>query len=311
MSAAAPPVLWEPSPERIEQTMLWRFLQGHGFSSYDAAWRWSVADPEAFWTALSDFFAVGWDVRPDRFLADARMPGAVWCPGGRVSYAEHVFRDRDPDAVALHHASELRELSVMSWAQLAALSARIAAALRREGVVPGDRVVAYLPNIPEAVAALLACASIGASWSSCSPDFGVSSVVDRFAQIEPTVLLAVDGYRYGGENFDRRDVVTELQDAMPTLRRSVLLAYLDADATLAGTVGWDAWLADGEPRRSASRRWPSTTRSGCSTRAAPPGCPRRSSTGRAASSSSSSSSSACTPTRGRATGCSGSPPRAG
>ncbi len=247
MSAAAPPVLWEPSPERIEQTMLWRFLQGHGFSSYDAAWRWSVAEPEAFWTAVSDFFAVGWDVRPDRFLADARMPGAVWCPGGRVSYAEHVFRDRDPDAVALHHASELRELSVMSWAQLAALSARIAAALRREGVVPGDRVVAYLPNIPEAVAALLACASIGASWSSCSPDFGVSSVVDRFAQIEPTVLLAVDGYRYGGENFDRRDVVTELQDAMPTLRRSVLLAYLDADATLAGTVGWDAWLADGEP----------------------------------------------------------------
>ncbi|CAA9483945.1 MAG: Acetoacetyl-CoA synthetase [uncultured Solirubrobacteraceae bacterium] len=246
MSAAAPPVLWEPSPERIEQTMLWRFLQGHGFSSYDAAWRWSVAEPEAFWTAVSDFFAVGWDVRPDRFLADARMPGAVWCPGGRVSYAEHVFRDRDPDAVALHHASELRELGVMSWAQLAALSARIAAALRREGVVPGDRVVAYLPNIPEAVAALLACASIGAIWSSCSPDFGVSSVVDRFAQIEPTVLLAVDGYRYGGEDFDRRDVVTELQDAMPTLRRSVLLAYLDADATLAGTVGWDAWLADGE-----------------------------------------------------------------
>jgi len=247
MSDPAPPVLWEPSRERVEQTAMWRFLQANGFTEYAAAWRWSIAEPEAFWTAISDFFAVGWTVRPDRFLADARMPGAVWCPGGQTSWAEHVFRGRDPASVALHHASELRALDVMTWGQLETLTARIAAALRRDGVGPGDRVVAYLPNIPEAVAALLACAAIGATWSSCSPDFGVRSVVDRFAQIEPAVLLAVDGYRYGGRDFDRRGVVSELREAIPTLTQTVLLAYLDADATLAGTAGWDAWLGGGEP----------------------------------------------------------------
>ncbi len=247
MSAEAPPVLWEPSRERVEETTMWHFLQANGFEEYEAAWRWSVAEPEAFWAAVSRFFAVRWDVAPDRFVADARMPGAVWCPGARVSYAEHVFRDREPAAVALHHASELRDLATMSWAELEALTARVAAALRREGVGPGDRVVAYLPNIPEAVAGLLACASIGATWSSCSPDFGVSSVVDRFAQIEPTVLLAVDGYRYGGKDFDRRDVVAQLRAAMPGLEQTVLLGYLDADATLEGTVGWEAWLGDEEP----------------------------------------------------------------
>jgi len=247
MTTAAPPVLWEPSRERAERTTMWRFLQANGFAEYDAAWRWSIAEPEAFWTAISDFFAVRWDVAPDCFLANARMPGAEWCPGGRLSYAEHVFRDRDPAAVALHHASELRALTTMSWAELEALTARIAAALRREGVGPGDRVVAYLPNVPEAVAALLACASIGATWSSCSPDFGAGAVVDRFAQIEPTVLLAVDGYRYGGRDFDRRGVVSELRTAIPTLERTVLLAYLDAEATLAGTVAWGAWLGEEEP----------------------------------------------------------------
>ncbi len=247
MDTAAPPVLWEPTRERIAQTTMWRFLQAHGFQDYDAAWRWSVADPEAFWTAVSDFFGVRWETRPERFLADARMPGAVWCPGARVSYAEHVFRGRDPAATALHHASELRALATTSWAELETLTARIAGALRREGVGPGDRVVAYLPNVAEAVAALLACAAIGATWSSCSPDFGAGAVVDRFAQIEPTVLLAVDGYRYGGRDFDRRGVVAQLRAAMPALRRTVLLAYLDPDAALEGAVGWESWLGDDEP----------------------------------------------------------------
>lgn len=243
---SAPPVLWEPSPERAEQTTMWHFLQANGFDDYDAAWRWSIAEPEAFWTAISDFFGVRWEQRPERFLADASMPGAVWCPGARVSYAEHVFRRRDPDAVALRHASELRPLATMSWGELTSLTARIAAALRRDGVVAGDRVVAYLPNIAEAVAAFLACASIGATWSSCSPDFGVGSVVDRFAQIEPKVLLAVDGYRYGGKDFDRRNVVAELQAQMPGLGRTVLLPYLDADATLASSTRWEDWLGPEE-----------------------------------------------------------------
>ena len=247
MSDVVPPVLWEPSREQVQATTMWRFLQQHGFEDYDAAWRWSVAEPDAFWRAVSDFFAVRWHQAPERFLAEERMPGAVWCPDSRVSYAEHVFRDRDPGATALHHASELRPLATMSWGELEALTARIAAALRRDGVGPGDRVVAYLPNIPEAIAALLACASIGATWSSCSPDFGPSSVVDRFAQIEPTILFAVDGYRYGGKDFDRRAVVAELAAQMPGLEQTVLLPYLDAAATLDGAVAWEDWLGEPAP----------------------------------------------------------------
>ncbi len=247
MSAEVPPVLFSPSRERIEGTTLLAFLRANGVDDYDAAWRWSVAEPDAFWRAVSDFFDVRWEVAPDRFLADASMPGAVWCPGARVSYAEHLVRDRDPAAVAIHHASEVRELATMTWGELEALAARIAAALRRDGVGEGDRVVAYVPNIPEAVAALLACASIGAVWSSCSPDFGAGSVVDRFAQVEPSVLLAVDGYRYGGKDFDRRGVVTELRAAMPGLTRTVLLGYLDADAGLEGTTAWETWLGDEAP----------------------------------------------------------------
>ena len=248
MRDTVPPVLWAPSRERAERTAMWRFMAANGFDDYHAAWRWSVAEPDAFWRAVSRFFAVRWAQEPTAFLADARMPGASWCPGARISYAEHVFRDRDPAAVALHHASELRALATMTWAELERLTARIAAALRRDGVGPGDRVVAYLPNVPEAVAALLACASIGATWSSCSPDFGAGAVTDRFAQLEPTVLLAVDGYRYGGRDFDRREVVGALRDALPGLRTTVLLGYLDAEATLDGAVGWEAWLGDGAPQ---------------------------------------------------------------
>ncbi len=135
------------------------------------------------------------------------MPGAKWFPGARLSYAEHMFAGKDPDALAIQHASESRELASMTWGELRGLTASIAAGLRASGVGEGDRVAAYMPNIPETVAALFACASIGAVWSSAAPEFGVRSVVDRFSQIEPKVLLAVDGYRYGGKDFDRRDAV--------------------------------------------------------------------------------------------------------
>jgi acetoacetyl-CoA synthetase len=145
------------------------------------------------------------------------MPGARWFPGATLNYAENTFRGHDPAAVAILHASELRSLDEVTWRELEASTARIAAGLRSLGVGEGDRVAAYLPNIPEAVAAFLACASIGAIWSSCSPDFGARSVVDRFAQIEPKVLLAVDGYRYGGRDFDRREALASLQAEIPSV----------------------------------------------------------------------------------------------
>jgi acetoacetyl-CoA synthetase len=152
-----------------------------------------------------------------------------------------VLEGRDPRAVALRHASELRPLATWTWGRLRAEVARIAAGLRADGVRAGDRVVAYLPNVPEAIAGVLAAASVGAVWSSCSPDFGPRAVLDRFGQIEPTVLLAVDGYRYNGRDHDRLAEVRALQEALPTLRRTVLLPYLDADADPAGLRDAVAW----------------------------------------------------------------------
>jgi acetoacetyl-CoA synthetase len=162
------------------------------------------------------------------------MPGAEWFPGTRLNYAEHLFAGKDPSETAILHASELRELDRLTWGELRSDVAAIASALSDLGVGRGDRVIAYMPNIPEAVVAFLATASIGAVWSSCSPDFGPASVIDRFAQIRPKALFAVDGYRYGGKDFDRRPVLKELQDAMPTLEKTVVLPYLDPAPDLGG-----------------------------------------------------------------------------
>jgi acetoacetyl-CoA synthetase len=249
-----PPILWRPAPERIEHAWLTRYQRwleprvGRTFADYAELQRWSVDELDAFWRSIWDFFDVQADGSPERVLGGRAMPGAEWFPDVRLNYAEHAFRNRDPAAVALRHASEGRPLAELTWGGLHGLTARIAAGLRAQGVGPGDRVVAYLPNVPEAIAAMLATASLGAVWSSCSPDFGARSVVDRFAQIEPTVLLAVDGYRYNGRAFDRRDVVAGLMREMPSLRATVLLPYLDPAATLDETIAWDAFLgpADAE-----------------------------------------------------------------
>jgi acetoacetyl-CoA synthetase len=225
---AAPPILWTPSGERVARATLTRFAEHVGRSGpYDALWRWSVEDLEGFWRAIWEFFDVQADGDPATVLASREMPGARWFPDVALSFPEHVFRGRDDGAPALQHASELRELSSWSWGELREQTARIAAGLRRLGVGPGDRVAAYLPNVPETVAAFLATASLGATWSSAAPEFGARSVIDRFAQIEPKVLLAVDGYRYGGRDFDRRDVVAGIRAELPTVEHLVTLGYLD------------------------------------------------------------------------------------
>jgi acetoacetyl-CoA synthetase len=235
-----PKVLWTPSNERVERAHITRFARAVGHEGdYEQLWRWSVEDLEGFWAAVWDFFDVQASQPYERVLGRREMPGAQWFPGARLSYAEHLFRGRDDDAVALHHAGELRELSQWTWGELREQTARIATGLRRLGVGRGDRVAAYLPNIPEAIAAFAACASVGATWSSCSPDFGARSVVDRFAQIEPKVLLAVDGYRYGGKDFDRREVVDGI--AAEIGAQVVRLGYLDAS-------GWpEDFVVDHEP----------------------------------------------------------------
>jgi acetoacetyl-CoA synthetase len=244
-----PELLWTPSAERIERATITRYQawlereRGLRFDSYDELWQWSVDDLEGFWSSICEFFSVRFETPTSSVLGRREMPGTEWFPGARVSYAEHIFRGKRDDAQALIHASELRELSSWTWGELRRQTAAIAAGLRARGIDEGDRVVAYLPNIPETIAAFLACASIGATWSSAAPEFGARSVVDRFAQIEPKLLLTVDGYRYGGKDFDRRKIVAEIAGEMPSLEHVVTLGYLDGSGWENGFLGDDSDLA--------------------------------------------------------------------
>ena len=265
MTTGAPEKLWEPPAELVERARLTEYMRwlaaerGLELRDYDALWQWSVEDVEGFWASIWDFFEVQADGGYDRVLGKREMPGAEWFAGARLNYAEHVFAGKEDGEPAILHASELRELGRLSWGELRTQVAAVAAGLRGLGVERGDRVVAYVPNVPEAIVAFLATASIGAVWSSCSPDFGPASVIDRFAQIEPKVLFAVDGYRYGGKNFDRRDTIAELQAAMPSLVRTVVLPYLDPDpdlSSLGDATRWDDLLVAGEGAELGFERVP-------------------------------------------------------
>jgi acetoacetyl-CoA synthetase len=232
--------LWEPSEEQLERSEMAQFMRwagerrGTGFESYDELWRWSVGDVEAFWSAIWDFSAVRSSKPYERVLDSHRMPGAHWFPGAELNYAENLLRGAGAGdrarSVAVVHASELREDGELTWGELAAQVAAAAAGLRALGVGRGDRVVAYVPNIPETLIAFLATASVGAIWSSAAPEFGARSVVDRFAQIEPKVLLAVDGYRHAGKDFDRLAVARGILSELASVEHAVLLPYLNASA---------------------------------------------------------------------------------
>ncbi len=235
-------LLWAPSAEAVERAHMTDYMRSldRGFETYDELWRWSVEDLEGFWESLWRYCDVQASKPYEHVLGKREMPGAEWFPGAELNYAEHIFRMAADERPAIVHASELRETSELSWAELRGQTARIAAGLRRLGVERGDRVVAYMPNIPETVAAVLACASIGAIWSSAAPEFGAPTVIDRFSQIEPKVLLAVDGYRYGGKDFDRRERVAELERSIPSLEHTVVLPYLGEEGN------WDEIFSEPE-----------------------------------------------------------------
>ena len=232
-------VLWAPSPEMVERSQLIRYIawlaenRDLHFEDYAALWRWSVTEIEEFWRTIWDCFEVLADIPPDEVLPERVMPGAKWFPGTQLNYAEHIFRGKADDRVAVLYASERRELTELRWSELRERVAATREGLRALGVSKGDRVVAYLPNGAEALIAFLASATLGAIWSSCSPDFGPGSVVDRFAQIEPKVLFTVDGYRYGGKDFDRLDTVAEIAKKIPSLERIVVVPYLSQSPELA------------------------------------------------------------------------------
>lgn len=238
--------LWSPSAEQRERAAMTAFMRwagerrGRPFGDYAELWQWSVDELEDFWAGIWEFCGVRASAPYERVLDSRRMPGTRWFQGAELNYAENVLlRDRDPGEVAVLHASELRELEQITWGELSEQVAAAAGGLRSLGVGRGDRVVAYMPNIPETLVAFLAVSSIGAVWSSAAPEFGARSVIDRFAQIEPKVLLAVDGYRHGGKDFDRTAVVKDILEELPTVEHLVLLSYLRKDS---------------EPSRAASGR---------------------------------------------------------
>jgi len=242
-NATEPRLLWTPPRQLQDDSNIRRYMawlehtRGLHFADYDALWRWSVDELEAFWGSLWEFFGIQSATPYAEVLSGRAMPGARWFAGAQINYAEHIFRNATPDHPALVFASERHPVGELSWAELERQVAAVAAAMRGMGVGAGDRVVAYIPNIPQALVAFLAAASLGAVWSSCSPDFGSPSVIDRFRQIEPKVLFAVDGYQYGGKPFDRRAAVAEIQAALPSLEQTVLVPYLDDAATPDGLRG--------------------------------------------------------------------------
>src|SRR5229473_2926770 len=248
-------LLWEPSQELKRQANVTRCMQwlaqekGLSFHSREELWQWSVDNLEDFWASIAEYFHVKFSRPYTAVLTERKMPGAEWFPGARLNFAEHVFRNATSDRPALLFRSERHELVEVSWSELRQKAGAVARALRAMGVQQGDRVVAYMPNIPETLIAFLACASMGAVWSSCSPDFGTSSVIDRFKQIEPKVLFAVDGYQYGGKTLDRRPIIAELRKSLPTVEKTVLVPYLFKDAgpeqaNLTNTLAWPDLLLD-------------------------------------------------------------------
>ncbi|TVT46402.1 acetoacetate--CoA ligase, partial [Amycolatopsis rhizosphaerae] len=248
-----PEVLWRPTPEQVDRSRIRAFREwlraerGVAVSDYDELWRFSVSDPTGFWGGVAEFLGVRWHARASEVLADASMPGAKWFPGATLNYAEHALSGgvagaaKGDDELAVIFAREDGAGGEITFGQLRARVAAARAALAGLGVGKGDRVVALAPNCPETLVAFLASASLGAIWSSCSPDFGVRAVADRFAQIEPKVLVAVNGYVYNGRKFDVRPTIDRLRGEIPSLTATVLIDYVDGGG-LDGTLRWDALL---------------------------------------------------------------------
>lgn len=255
MTGPAATPMWRPSSERVGRARITAFVawlareRGLRFDDYESLWRWSVSDLEGFWSALWQFFDIRASKPYEHVLGRRTMPGAEWFPGARLNLVDQVFRHATAERPAIVAGGETGALVEVSWADLERQVGALAVSLRALGVAPGDRVVAILPNIPQAIVAFLACASVGAVWSVCSPDMGPVAVLDRFRQIGPKVLIAADGYRYGGKPFDRTNVLAEIRAALPSLRHTIVVPLLDGfdAARYPDALEWSALAAAEAP----------------------------------------------------------------
>ncbi|MEZ4972169.1 MAG: acetoacetate--CoA ligase [Cyclobacteriaceae bacterium] len=225
-------VLWKPTQQSIENANLTKFMawlsthRGLTFRNYDELWQWSVDDIDDFWRCVWDYFEIISEGTYEAVRSSDQMPGIKWFEGARLNYAEHVFRNFASGETAIIHASEKKATQEITWNQLRNDVCAFQKFLQDSGISEGDRVVAYLPCVPEATVAFLGANCQGAIWSSCSPDFGTQSVIDRFAQIEPRILVAVDKYFYGGKEFDKTNVVREVAKAIPSIEKIVLISEI-------------------------------------------------------------------------------------
>lgn len=251
-------VIWEPSLQQMRESELHAYMQwvkesrGLHFTDYHSLWRWSVEQVEDFWGTMWEYFRIIHEGAYTRVLEKRTMPGATWFAGTRLNYTEHVFRALAEESPAIFFQSETKPLMKLSGEEFKRQTAAVANTLKEYGVQPGDRVAACIPNIPQAVIAFMACASIGAVWSSCSPDFGLPSVIDRFSQIEPKILIMTDGYCHNGRKYDKKAEAVKLQAALPTVEKTVLVPYTDekwSEAKPPSAVMWDDLLQNAEELR--------------------------------------------------------------
>lgn len=256
MTANTPRALWTPSEAFINQSNLAAYQQwllaekGLKFENYDSLWQWSVDHLEEFWQSIAEYFQIKFHSPYHHILKGNKMPDYEWFSGATVNYAEHIFRNKTDKHPAIIFKQEGKESVALSWQKLEEQVASMRSFLLARGVDKGDRVVAFIPNIPEAIIGFLAACSLGAVWSSCSPDFGANSVIDRFKQIEPKVLITVDGYSYGGKSFDKRQVVKDIIKELTSLETIIEIPYLSGVCTIKQAVSWEEVVSAHEERLS-------------------------------------------------------------
>ncbi len=245
-----PKCLWKPSDSFRKESKLSEYMHwlahsgGPSFEEYQDLWQWSADHPRAFWESLWNYFNIMHDGSPEFIMSDEQMPDTRWFGGTSLNLAEHIFRQASDDRPAIVYSNEAGRTGEISWKALGQSVGALQASLEAWGMKEGDRMAAFLPNCPEATISFLAANALGLVWSSCSPDFGVSAVIDRFAQIEPRVLIVVDGYHYGGKAFDKTDQVNKIIHALPSVEKVIVIPYIGSPKEIKNSISWESAVSN-------------------------------------------------------------------